>query len=40
MDLARQLDGEWMIVELGDGRVSGLSRESDAEPFEEALARR
>jgi hypothetical protein len=39
MDLARRRDGEWMIVELGDGQVSGLPRESDAGRFYEALAR-
>jgi hypothetical protein len=39
MDLARRLDGEWMIVEVGDGQVSGLPRESDADRFYEALAR-
>ena len=39
MDLARQRDGGWMIVEVGDGQVSGLPRESDADRFYEALAR-
>jgi hypothetical protein len=39
MDLARRRDGGWMIVELGDGQVSGLTRESDAYGFYEALAR-
>ncbi len=39
MDLARRRDGEWMIVEVGDGQVSGLPRESDADRFYEALAR-
>ena len=39
MDLARRRDGDWMIVELGDGQVSGLPRESDADRFYEALAR-
>jgi ATP-grasp domain, R2K clade family 3 len=37
MDLARRRDGDWMIVELGDGQVSGLPRESDAQRFYEAL---
>jgi hypothetical protein len=37
MDLARRRDGRWMIVELGDGQVSGLPRESNAKPFYEAL---
>lgn len=39
MDLARRRDGEWMIVELGDGQVSGLPRESDADRFYQALGR-
>ncbi len=39
MDLARRRDGEWMIVEVGDGQVSGLPRESDAARFYEALVR-
>jgi hypothetical protein len=39
MDLARRRDGDWMIVELGDGQVSGLPRESDAACFYETLAR-
>jgi ATP-grasp domain, R2K clade family 3 len=39
MDLARRLDGEWMIIELGDGQVSGLPREGDGDAFYEALSR-
>ena len=39
MDLARRRDGEWMIVEVGDGQVSGLPKESDADRFYEGLAR-
>lgn len=38
MDVARRRDGRWMIVELGDGQVSGLSRPSDAPAFFRALA--
>ena len=38
MDLARRRDGGWMIVELGDGQVSGLPRELDADHFYRALA--
>jgi hypothetical protein len=38
MDLARRRDGGWMIVEVGDGQVSGLPKESDADGFYEALA--
>lgn len=37
MDVARRRDGRWMIVELGDGQVSGLPREADARPFLDAL---
>jgi hypothetical protein len=39
MDLAKRRDGQWMIVELGDGQVSGLPSESDAGRFYEGLAR-
>jgi ribosomal protein L7/L12 len=39
MDLARRRDGEWMIIETGDGQVSGLPRESDADRFYQALTR-
>jgi hypothetical protein len=39
MDAAKRRDGGWMIVELGDGQVSGLPRESDADRFYEALCR-
>ena len=38
MDLAKRRDGEWMIVELGDGQVSGLPMESDAGRFYKSLA--
>jgi hypothetical protein len=38
MDLARRRDGEWMIVELGDGQVSGLPGGSDIDQFYRALA--
>ncbi len=40
MDVARRIDGAWLIVELGDGQVSGLPRDDDAGPFYEALSRR
>src|SRR3954469_315028 len=39
MDVARRRDGDWMIVELGDGQVSGLPGDGVAGPFYEALAR-
>jgi hypothetical protein len=38
MDIARRRDGDWMIVELGDGQVSGLPSDSDADGFYSALA--
>jgi hypothetical protein len=40
MDVARRLDGAWMIVELGDGQVAGLPEQADAGAFYRALARR
>lgn len=39
MDIARRRDGDWMIVELGDGQVSGLPSDGVAGTFYEALAR-
>jgi hypothetical protein len=39
MGLARRRDGDWMIIEVGDGQVSGLPRKSGADAFYEALAR-
>jgi hypothetical protein len=38
MDLARRRDGGWMVVELGDGQVSGLPTITDAQRFYELLA--
>jgi hypothetical protein len=40
MDLARRPDDSWLIVELGDGQVSGLPSPADAFPFYQALASR
>ena len=40
MDVARQIDGAWLIVELGDGQVSGLPRNEDARFFYEAIPTR
>ena len=40
MDVARRRGGGWMIVELGDGQVSGLPRESDADRFYHAMSSR
>jgi hypothetical protein len=40
MDVARRRDGSWMVVELGDGQVSGLPDGADVEAFYRALATR
>lgn len=37
MDVAKRKDGEWQMVELGDGQVAGLPEDSLAPPFYEAL---
>lgn len=37
MDVALCKSGEWQILELGDGQVSGLPEDSCAEPFYRAL---
>lgn len=37
MDVARRLDGDWTIVELGDGGVAGLPDGADPRRFYEAL---
>lgn len=31
MDVAKRLDGEWIVVELGDAQVAGLPDRTDAE---------
>ena len=33
MDVARRINGEWMIVELGDGQVAGLPENADVRSF-------
>jgi hypothetical protein len=38
MDVARRIDGEWMIVELGDGQVAGLPEGADVPAFAEFVA--
>lgn len=38
MDIARRLDSWWMIVELGDGQVAGLSGKTNLKAFYQALA--
>lgn len=37
MDVAKRIDGEWMIVELGDAQVAGLPEHSDRAQFYRAL---
>jgi hypothetical protein len=37
MDVARRTDGEWIIVELGDGQVAGLPEGADPHAFYQAL---
>ena len=38
MDVAQKADGEWIVVELGDGQVTGLPDENAARQFYRALA--
>ena len=38
IDVAQKTDGEWIIVELGDGQVAGLPAENEASAFYRALA--
>jgi hypothetical protein len=38
MDVARRKDGDWMVVELGDGQVAGLPERADVEAFYRGLA--
>jgi len=33
MDVARHINGEWMIIELGDGQVAGLPGTTDRDAF-------
>lgn len=40
MDLARRADGDWIIVELGDGQVAGLPEGADPVAFYRAIAAR
>ncbi|MFL5703446.1 MAG: ATP-grasp domain-containing protein [Ktedonobacteraceae bacterium] len=40
MDIAKKVDGGWMVVELGDGQVAGLPSRADVRTFYQALAQR
>ena len=33
MDIAQMLDGQWIIIELGDGQVAGLPDNADKQEF-------
>ncbi len=37
MDVARRREGDWMIVELGDGQVAGLPERANIEAFYRTL---
>lgn len=37
MDIGKTVTGEWIVIELGDGQVSGLPLESDIEGFYKAI---
>lgn len=39
MDIAKKKEGDWVIVELGDGQVAGLPDNADAEKFYHELKR-
>jgi hypothetical protein len=39
MDIAKKKDGEWIIIELGDGQVSGLPESVNIDSFYESLMR-
>jgi hypothetical protein len=40
MDVARRIDGSWMILELGDAQVAGLPDAMDLRSFYAALIER
>ena len=40
MDIAQTAEGDWIIVEVGDGQVSGLADNVDVEEFYKRLAER
>ncbi|MFV8756069.1 ATP-grasp domain-containing protein [Nannocystaceae bacterium ST9] len=40
IDLACAESGEWIVMEIGDGQVSGLPRATDAEALYSALVAR
>lgn len=38
MDVAKKRDGDWLVVELGDGQVAGMPDDADVEAFYRGLA--
>jgi hypothetical protein len=38
MDVAKKRDGEWLVMELGDGQVAGMPDAADVEAFYRGLA--
>ena len=40
IDVAREQSGAWLIIEIGDGGVTGLPMSIEAEDFYRALAER
>lgn len=38
MDVAKKLDGDWLVMELGDGQVAGLADDADVEAFYRGIA--
>jgi hypothetical protein len=39
MDVAKRRDGDWLIMELGDGQVAGLPENADVDKFYSLLAK-
>ncbi|WP_420852162.1 ATP-grasp domain-containing protein [Paenibacillus hamazuiensis] len=37
MDIAKTTSGEWTVIEIGDGQVSGLPSHADAEQFYKSI---
>jgi ATP-grasp domain, R2K clade family 3 len=40
VDVAKKRDGDWLVVELGDGQVAGLPDDADVEAFYRVLSER
>jgi hypothetical protein len=40
MDVAKQVEGDWLIVEMGDGQVAGLPETADVGQFYQAIISR